>query len=330
MNWKQIICTALVTGLVSVGTGMLLFKIQNKQPVLTYSVSESVPFQSDSSKLSIFLLEVRNDGKEFVENVQCNIDLQSATIVDKQFKTDNALPFSDSCMLNRCLISIPLLNPTEMLSVSILMNSKNQSEIRPKVVLRAKGITGKPLKSQNNKANEKLTIIAAIVSAYTAMFSLVIVTRRQRLFSVLFPFLPKSFNRFIDDKKPSDEQEKVLAYLFGLQGLHNQVEYYLTHKADPTYWSESDRIASIAISSKDNNIAESMKKVLLNLLNYANIAPSSQAIIHYNIARIAKFQGIEKECSIHIDEAVKHLPRLMETRMSIDPVFSNDKTARPG
>jgi hypothetical protein len=330
MNWKQIICTAIVTGLVSVGTGMLLFKIQNKQPILTYNVSESVPFQGDSANLSIYLVEIKNDGKKFVEDVQCNIDVQSANIVNKRFKTDDALPFTDICKSNNCRISIPLLNPNELLSVSILLSSNNQSEIKPKVILRAKGITGKPLKSQSSKSNEQITFIATIVSAYTAMLSLVIVTGRKRLFSVLLPFLPKRINQFLDDNKHSGEQEKVLAYLFGLQGIHPQVEYYLTHKSAPSYWSESDRIASIAISSNDNNTAESMKHVLLNLLNYARINPSSQAIIHYNIARIAKYLGIVNESKIHLYEAIKVLPKLMETRLSIDPIFSKDKTTHPG
>ena len=47
INFKQIFVTTLITGIVGVATGMLLFHLQGREPRLTYSINQSLAFMGD-------------------------------------------------------------------------------------------------------------------------------------------------------------------------------------------------------------------------------------------------------------------------------------------
>jgi len=55
------------------------------------------------------------------------------------------------------------------------------------------------------------------------------------------------------------------------------------------------------------------KQVLRDFLEYGSIPPSSEAAIHYDIARIVKVQGKNEEADGHIKWAQKIAARLMKT-----------------
>ena len=80
INLKQILVTAIVTGIVGVATGMLLFHFQQREPRLTYEVKESLPFIGDKEQLSIHYVVVLNGGKKIVSGVDCHISVSPATV----------------------------------------------------------------------------------------------------------------------------------------------------------------------------------------------------------------------------------------------------------
>ena len=67
MNWKSIIATALVTGLVTVLTGMTLFWWQTEKSELTYNSIQSIPFDEPSNSLFIQQVEIKNSGDKVIE-----------------------------------------------------------------------------------------------------------------------------------------------------------------------------------------------------------------------------------------------------------------------
>ena len=54
INWKQIVLTAMITGIIAVITGIILYYFQKREPELTYSLSETIPFQGDKEALAIY------------------------------------------------------------------------------------------------------------------------------------------------------------------------------------------------------------------------------------------------------------------------------------
>ena len=84
VNWKQILFSILITGIVSLIVGMLLFHYQNKDPVLTYSLQEGIPFESDSESIIIYNLIITNDGKKIIEDVTNTITFKGDIIDEKK------------------------------------------------------------------------------------------------------------------------------------------------------------------------------------------------------------------------------------------------------
>jgi len=69
-------------------------------------------------------------------------------------------------------------------------------------------------------------------------------------------------------------------------------------------------------------MAQSRKQVLKDLLEYEdNIATQSEGIIYYNVALIAKARGEENEAEEHLKEARKLIPKIVEKRMQLDPIW---------
>jgi len=63
MNWKSIITTALLTGVVTIATGMLLFWWQTEKFELTYNSILSIPFDDASNTLFIQQIEIKYSGE---------------------------------------------------------------------------------------------------------------------------------------------------------------------------------------------------------------------------------------------------------------------------
>ena len=118
------------------------------------------------------------------------------------------------------------------------------------------------------------------------------------------------------------DQRQVLAYLCGVHGLYDEVNQYLTNQTDVSYWSESDKYASLAIQDITSPIAEKRKIILQDLLQYMkDIHKPSIGIIHYNIARISKAQGKDDEADKHLEEANKYIREEIKTRSNMDPLW---------
>ena len=91
--------------------------------------------------------------------------------------------------------------------------------------------------------------------------------------------------------------------------------------SEVSYWAESDRFAMLAVENPTGEDSERQKQVLKDLLQYTQVHPSSEGIVHYNIARIAKAQGEDEEADDHLEKAKKLIPKLIETRVKLDPIW---------
>ena len=216
-------------------------------------------------------------------------------------------------------VSIENLNPNEVITISILTTSIESNVQRPEVALRGRGILGSEATVEKVEKFELLNspVFAAALSGYSVLVALLIMRKRRT-----YPFA--KLGKIFDSETHGDDQNEVMAYLFNIHGLPHTAEDYLKRYRIPSYWSESDYIATLAIQDKDQELIEIRKKVLIDLLEYASVAPSSEGIIHYNIARVAQYQGNIEEKNRHIEQAKKVIPKLLKTRMKLDPVFKNE------
>jgi hypothetical protein len=146
--------------------GLLLWQIQKERLVLEYEVIESAPYPREAGTGKYFIVRIQNTGNAKLDNIQFRIALDSGTIESSRFAQPELVKdiSHDSSALSG---SVPLLNPGEIVSVTITTVGQNE----PKglaVIARAPGATAIP-RSNSGFSRELLSTIAALVGAISAL-----------------------------------------------------------------------------------------------------------------------------------------------------------------
>jgi len=310
-NWKQNLTTAIITILVTVIGGMALYYIQFRKPKLEYSYDKILPFEGSEENLNIYHISIRNSGNEVSKEVISHISIEPANIKSYQITSKTLISYTDTLIDNKIELKIKSLNPEESTKISILGVSNSSFPNEPTIKLRADGVNGEisnsDLKLDTNEPEmlfSLLTLTAVSVSFFFLVFKRVV-------------------SNVIDKEgKHHDEQNEVLAYLCGIHGIDKQADRYLKLNRKTSYWSEMDRLTSLGINSKNKDVAEKFKFVLIDLLDYAKMANTSKGIGYYNLARIEKYLGNEKNSEEYQDKAKEFIPKLLDKRIKLDPIFS--------
>ena len=321
-NIKTIIASAVVTGIITVLTTLGINHFTSKSNKLTYATQTSIPFQKDSLNVKILNIDLFNDGDEPVEDIYGLIQFNMEQISDYKVKALPTLTYRESIEKNTFKISITSLNPSEKVSVSFLLSSSGSLDSIPKINFRAKGIFAE--EKEESKSEDKpsglyrLILIAATLSVF--------------LSSLLLPFFRKYLKKAIsisdddDDIKDGEqhfaEQNKILAYLCGVHGLTSEINRYLDLKTEVSYWSEADYFGNLALLQSGHADNNKRLLVLLDLLNYAQVAEESKGIVYYNIAKIYKALNDSSKTKEFLDKAQKIIPLRVKQRLTIDKNLS--------
>jgi hypothetical protein len=323
INWGQIIVTALITGVVAIATGMILFKLQTRQPNLTYESSTTSPFHGTEQDFAVYNVSISNNGAVPVDDVVGLIEVKNSLFEDYRIIHEPSLQIDEEISLGSITIRIPELNPNETIDISVLATSKDDLPNKPDVSVRGSGVIAK--ETGNNEqaslfSEDRFTfLLTVIVAAYSGVASLFIM-RRNSLYIKIFG---KTIS--VTDKH-SGNQNRIMAYLCGVNGLHEDVQDYLTRPNDTAYWAEADMHAAIAEANPDSPETEARKKVLIDLLSYAKIADLSRQIIKYDIARIAAAQGNQEEAKEYISK-IKSNP-IITSRLKMQKNLDEIKSDR--
>ncbi|WP_394665404.1 hypothetical protein [uncultured Chryseobacterium sp.] len=313
-NFKTGLLSVLISIAVTVLGGLILYYFQNKKPKIQYSVEKILPFESQTEKLNIYHITIENNGNEVAEDVVCKIDINPASI--KEYRTNSESPISikDSILKKEIDVKTSTLNPEENYRVSILASSKSNFPNKPIVKVRAKGVIGEEIKNVSNNDsfgslllnNKDLILYATIASILTLLVRRKIIKDDE------------------DNEKHLGDQNEIIAYLCGINDLNNQIERYLTLPNKTSYWSEMDRLTAIAISSNDVQLTNNTIALIENLIVYANMAKSSIGIGEFNLAKLYKKLNDEAKFNEKLNLAKEKMPKLIETRMKVDPFFTNN------
>lgn len=310
-NWKQNILTAVITIAVTVAGGMALYYLQFSEAKLEYSFEKILPFEGQEENLNIYHIKIFNSGNKVSEEVICHININPAAIKNYQVSSETPITYTDKINDDKIVLNIKTLNPDEFAKISILGSSTNSFPDEPNIKLRAKGVNGKlaSIKNSEDKKEPKtFSIILGLIAGIASILSLTI----KRL-----------FGREYSEEGHTGEQNEIIAYLCGLHGIENEVDRYLSLPRKTSYWSEMDRLTSIGINSNNEDLAKSIKQVITDLLKYARMAKSSKGIGYYNLGRIDKYLGKDKESEESLNKSKKLIPNLLKKRVELDPIFKN-------
>jgi hypothetical protein len=314
VNWKQILVTALITGIITVGAGMLINHFQTREPRLVYSAEDTLPFEGPLENLAIYHVKTENSGKKIVEDVVCQLSFSTGIIQQNRVVLEPSITANEIVSDSVYRLELPNLNPGESAAISILVSSKDQLPDRPEISLRGKGVTGVEASEKIGNGLNWVVVVLSTIAMFAATYFLIRTTRLTRRLGL-------TFLEDFDESRHNDDQRQVLSYLCGIHKLSSEVERYLNMSSEASYWAESDRFAMLVIEDPMGEDSEKRKRVLESLLKYAGIRSMSEGIIHYNIARIAKAQGKEEEANNRLEEARRIIPELVKTRVELDPIW---------
>lgn len=168
----QIILTALITALLSLAVGILLYHYKSKTADLVYEVFPPAHFEKQTTRTSIYNARVENAGSKEAEDVQVYFELPASCHI-QDIKVEPSMKSisytSSSPNPNIRAVKFPLLNPGDNSRFSVLVD---QGEIAPiKVEVRGKGLTGRTGPSESR--TEFLSILS-ISSAILAVIGVLI------------------------------------------------------------------------------------------------------------------------------------------------------------
>lgn len=312
MNWKNILATALVTGFVTVATGMVLFWWQTKTPELTYNYIESIPFDDADSRLFIQQFEITNSGNEIAEDITLSLAFPESIIENFNIRISNGIRYEESISAGQIFISLESLNPSESFSLSVLLRAQTLSRTDPIVSLRANGITGTKIGNVGTSVEPIISI--ALGAAYTGIFAFMLSIKayRDRLTTIATGLITGR-------NVLSGNQKDNIASILSLHGFPEKAREYLNYGSSRKYWVEADLLAAEVIAS-DVSTKRRMLNVLAHLADEVSMATSSRAIVYYNIARILK--SINGDYVPPLNLAKQIDLREVDQRLKQDPIFA--------
>ena len=314
-NWKSILQYVAIAIIIAVvGTvvgGVILSRLQEKTLDLTYYSTNVVPFNGPDKNVAIYTVQISNTGSLPIEHVRGVVEFNNPTETQYQLHIDRAIEYETSSTNNSYEIKIPILNPNDNFHISIYATSLNELPSQPQISVRGDGVTGHIFKLPDIGAMFLIVmVITFLLLATVSAISLGLGNLLTRSGEI------SAFYEKIDSRD-------MLSYLCNTHDIPSDVEYYSKLTRKISLWHESDRFYLLSRTSTDSGLIEKRKKVLIDLLKFGiKIQPVTQAIINYNIARIAKIQGNEEEFKIHMDEAKKINSDIIKLREEIDPQYS--------
>lgn len=305
-----IILTGLVSLAVGVGGGLILHRLTIAQADLVYELKTSEVFGGQKENIAIFALEVRNPGKKEIEDLVCRIELKNPTLREPKVTGLPSSAYSSTQGPSFYQLEAPFLNPREGFSVQLLLSLPSHKLDPPDIRVRGKGTTAQEQKPDGKEEKKRplATSLAAAIS--TMLFPLALLLVRR--------FKPELFY----SKVHRDDQRDVLAYMLALNGFDELADVTRLSERRQYYWSTADALAQHCIACADDGLLRRGIKTLVDLIDYASIEPSSQLLIHYNIARLAARIPDDELVKEHLALARKGNHKVIEKRITLDPELS--------
>lgn len=318
MNWKSIIATALITGIVTVITSMILFWWKTEKSELTYNSIQSIPFDDTRNSLFIQQIEIQNSGEKPIEDVVLAISFTDEIIEKSRIEIDKAISHKKESDDKTITLKIDSLNSDEGANISVLYKSSTSNSTGAAISLRGKGITG-TLIGSTKKSNIE-PIIIALVAAYTGIFAFLLSTRRGR--EKLSRMMHNLFLGRVTINNDTEYQKHVIASILSLYGYPEKAKEYLNNGNDRQFWVESDLLAAEAIIKGDNKLKKDTLDILYTISIIPYIAKKSKAICFYNIARLYQSLGPgDGNVKVYLDMAKQLDVSVVKERLAIDPIL---------
>lgn len=306
------IITGIISLLVAVAGGWTLNYLTEKRSSLEYEIVTSDAFSGEKQNIAISTTDIRNGGKKELESIYCKINFPNATITEYKI---TGIPKSAATITtgsNFFELNAHFLNPSEAISVQLLLSFPSAAFDRPTINVRAKGIVGKEV-AKSSDMRRGSDVISLLSMGLTALLAIILTSLR---------FLPRFTARLLYTKKHHGDQRDILSYLLDINGFHDDASSILHSSRKLTYWALSDYLAQKWILTIDDSIIKRGIKFFEDLLDYAEIEATTVLIIYFNLARLSAAVNDTPNAMEYLKKAIKTEHKVILKRIQLDPNLS--------
>ncbi len=140
-NLGPIVLSALVTGAITLVNTWLIDYCTSQKQHLSYCSHVSEPIEKDSVQLSIYHMELLNDGDDMLEDIKGVIQFNGQHIMAFKLKGSPTLNLQDSLAASSYNLKLAALNPMEKIALAFLVAGSPPGGKPPLVDFRAKGLS---------------------------------------------------------------------------------------------------------------------------------------------------------------------------------------------
>lgn len=252
MNLKSTLFGALITLIITILGGLVVFYLTDKGELLTYWYDAPAIFEKDSTSIVLQTIYLSNAGNEKATNVSAEVNYPDGIIIsDKNvaFSTGKIAIFNDSIINNRSFILlVPTLLPKENIKISFILKSKLNSN--PEVSVKSNSTIGK-ISEIGESMKKKRPIIEIGFLIFLLLLQLTLVA-----FLVYISIKRKRLRIFGSEQSPNNT-----AFLL----LHKNLPNYATKILDEVVFkagADAYLLGNYALAkSIEGNFSESLKLI---------------------------------------------------------------------
>ena len=222
---KATVVASVITGFFTIAAGVVTYWVTQREPAITYSVSESPVLSGSETAKQILVVDVRNTGKKEVTDLLVQVLLSEGAIDDGAVEASPGLDVEEERGPGLFSIQAETVNPGEFTKLSLLIASQ-AGDIKPDVIVRAPGASASLKESNTGSEPVERPVLAA--TALAAVLSAMLLSS---------PLARRALTGYSGQ---SLAQNEVVAYICAKAELHEESEKLRFSSASLSYRGAAD------------------------------------------------------------------------------------------
>ena len=140
-----IVVGGLISLLVGIGSALAVNYATEKRPQMAYDITSEEVFPGEENKLGILAMQVSNTGGIEIEDLQCRVDLNNATLTEPRCKGLSPDSYKMENEDSYVEVTAPFLNPGESFSLQMLLKTDGDSIISLRLTSEGRGCRSKEI-----------------------------------------------------------------------------------------------------------------------------------------------------------------------------------------
>ena len=313
---KQYLIPAILSLLVTLFGGLILWRIKREKLSLQYALIESGSFPREKGEGKYFVIRLKNSGNKAIENSSLEIAFDTGSIETVRF-SDKKLLSAFTQDKSKLSGTLPLLNPKEELDITITAIGIS-SISTPIISARAIGVTAVQSKEIEISVKNFTWVIGFITSLVAAITMYVVVNHEVSKIEMSKEELRAAIQNI--GKKKGPDREDIIFAVLNKAGLCTVYPQLISTGSEITYKNTGFFLMHLFLVESDSN-KQKIISAMDNLVQVDDVFPPSRSIILYLLAKMEQTRGNHSKAVAYLQKCKDEAPLMYDHLMAQDPSY---------